>query len=113
MNGQQTLGENIADNGGIRESFRAYKMQLQDNPADPLLPGLEDYTREQMFFLALGQVWCTLENAAGFANDIKNDVHSPARYRMFGYSMNSDDFAEAFKCPVGTPMNPEHKCVLW
>ena len=101
----------------IKEAFKAYKLQLKDNPPDQLLPGLEDYTREQLFFLptlsSMAQVWCTLENAAGFAQDVRGDIHFPARYRVFGCAMNSDDFAEAFKCPVGSPINPEKKCVLW
>ena len=56
MNGQNTQGENIADNGGVRESFRAYKLSVDAQGPEPKLPGLLDYTPEQMFFLSYAQV---------------------------------------------------------
>ena len=59
LNGQNTLGENIADNGGVRESFRAYRNYIKNqnggNP-EPKLPGLQEYTSEQMFFISFSQV---------------------------------------------------------
>ena len=59
LNGQNTLGENIADNGGVRESFRAYQNYIKNqngrNP-EPKLPGLQEYTSEQMFFISFSQV---------------------------------------------------------
>ena len=56
MNGQNTQGENIADNGGVRESFRAYKLSVDAQGPEPKLPGLLDYTPEQMFFISYAQV---------------------------------------------------------
>jgi membrane metallo-endopeptidase-like protein 1 len=55
LNGNNTLGENIADNGGIAQAFRAYKAFVQKHGKEPKLPGL-DYTPEQLFFIAFGQV---------------------------------------------------------
>lgn len=56
VNGQNTQGENIADNGGVRESFRAYKLSVDAQGPEPKLPGLLDYTPEQMFFISYAQV---------------------------------------------------------
>ena len=56
MNGVNTQGENIADNGGIHEAFRAYKNSVQQNGIEPRLPGLQQYTPEQMFYIGYGQV---------------------------------------------------------
>jgi membrane metallo-endopeptidase-like protein 1 len=55
LNGNNTLGENIADNGGIAQAFRAYKAFVQKHGQEPKLPGL-NYTPEQLFFIAFGQV---------------------------------------------------------
>lgn len=56
INGERTLGENIADNGGIREAFIAYKMYTKMFGQEPTLPGFEEYTAEQLFFLSFGNV---------------------------------------------------------
>ena len=56
LNGINTQGENIADNGGVRESFRAYKLSVDAQGPEPKLPGLLDYTPEQMFFISYAQV---------------------------------------------------------
>lgn len=57
VNGRLTLGENVADNGGIRQSFSAWKATY-DEGKNPLLPGLDDLTREQLFFVNFGRIWC-------------------------------------------------------
>jgi len=56
VNGRLTLGENIADNGGLRESLRAYRRYRQRNGPEALLPGLEAFSEEQLFFLSFGHV---------------------------------------------------------
>ena len=56
LNGLQTLGENIADNGGMREAWNAYLKFKEVNGPEPLLPGLEQYTPEQLFFINFGNV---------------------------------------------------------
>lgn len=57
LNGVNTQGENIADNGGVKESYRAYRQWAEKNGPEPKLPGL-DYTPEQMFWISAGQTWC-------------------------------------------------------
>lgn len=59
MNGINTQGENIADNGGIKESYRAYKKWIKENGAEKRLPGLE-YTPEQLFWVSAAQTWCSV-----------------------------------------------------
>ena len=59
VNGKNTQGENIADNGGVRESFRAYMKSIEEQGPEPRLPGLTQYTPEQLFFVSFSQV-CTI-----------------------------------------------------
>lgn len=56
VNGKNTQGENIADNGGVRESFRAYKKSVEEQGVEAFLPGLTQYSPEQLFFVSFAQV---------------------------------------------------------
>ncbi|XP_065371462.1 neprilysin-4 [Calliphora vicina] len=115
LNGESTQGENIADNGGIRQAFHAYKKWLKENPeeaVDERLPGI-NMTGEQLFFLNFGQVWCGAMRPEAVRNKLNTAIHSPGRYRVIGTLSNSVDFAKQFNCPLGSPMNPMHKCSVW
>ena len=101
VNGRFTLGENIADNGGLRESFFAYKQWLQDGNTDITLPGMEEMTWEQKYFLGYAQVWCTLYTDEEASKRIDTDVHSPAPFRVQGPLSNFDEFGKAFQCEQG------------
>jgi len=83
VNGQNTQGENIADNGGVRESFRAYKLSVDAQGPESKLPGLLDYTPEQMFFISYAQVWCERITDQGLLNQILTDPHSPGKFRKY------------------------------
>ncbi|XP_073991272.1 neprilysin-like 8 isoform X2 [Rhodnius prolixus] len=113
IDGVNTQGENIADNGGIKESFRAYKKWMMANgDVDETLPGL-NYTGLQLFFLNFAQVWCGETRPAASRNKLKTAVHSPGKYRVIGTLSNSEDFSKVFNCPLGSPMNPVKKCSVW
>ncbi|XP_031370534.1 neprilysin-4-like isoform X1 [Apis dorsata] len=113
IDGMNTQGENIADNGGIKQAFRAYERWLRLNEdADETLPGL-NATGKQLFFLNFAQVWCGSMRPEATRNKLKTAVHSPGKFRVIGTLSNSKDFAEVFHCPLGAPMNPIKKCSVW
>ncbi|XP_015117496.1 neprilysin-11 isoform X1 [Diachasma alloeum] len=114
--GVTTLHENIADNQGARVSFEAYESRTPKRGSpEPKLPGLEDYSTEQAFFILFSSLWCskaTPEFMRKKATD-EEDHHSLHRLRVIGTLSNMEDFAKAFNCPKGSPMNPQNKCNLW
>ena len=111
VNGQLTLGENIADIGGVKEAYNAYKLyEERHGTPDPVVEGL---TNDQLFFVAQAQVWCQLASEEMERMQVTTDPHSPARFRVLGPLTNNDAFAEAFACEQGTPMNPAEKCEVW
>ncbi|CAD6235836.1 GSCOCG00008006001-RA-CDS [Cotesia congregata] len=112
VNGRMTQGENIADNGGLKQSFRAYKKWVATHGEEPLLPGI-DLTHDQLFFLNYAQIWCGSMTPEDALTKIRSSVHSPGPFRVLGPLSNSQDFAKAYKCPPGSPMNPTHKCSVW
>ncbi|KAH8265503.1 hypothetical protein KR038_009426 [Drosophila bunnanda] len=115
LNGESTQGENIADNGGLRQAFHAYQRWMQEHPnevPDEVLPGL-NMTGPQLFFLNFGQVWCGAMRPEAIRNKLNTAIHSPGRFRVIGTLSNSVDFAREFRCPLGSPMNPSKKCSVW
>lgn len=115
VHGINTQGENIADNGGLRAALRAYRIHAGKSPAErrAVLPGLPDYTPDQLFFLGFAQIWCGNSTTGALKSKMVEGVHSPNKIRVIGTLSNSEEFSEAWQCPLGSPMNPEHKCVLW
>ncbi|KAG4098305.1 Metalloproteases [Neocallimastix lanati (nom. inval.)] len=119
--GENTLGENLADNGGLARAYESWKLSLKEDPeqvkkANQLLPGLSSYTMDQLFFITYGQLWCDIEeNKEAFVTEylMLLDVHSPNSARVRGVISNSKEFAKAFNCPAETSMNPKNKCQLW
>ncbi|XP_055923499.1 neprilysin-2 isoform X2 [Eupeodes corollae] len=112
LNGINTQGENIADNGGIKESYLAYRKWAQKNGPEPKLPGL-DFKPEQMFWLSAAQTWCSKQRKESLKMRITTGVHSPSEFRVLGPISNMQDFAKDFQCPEGSPMNPVKKCEVW
>ncbi len=111
VNGKLTLGENIADNGGLKESWNAYKAwEKRHGGPSPSIDGL---TPDQLFFIAHAQAWCTLITPEAARLQVTVDPHSPSQFRVFGPIANHPAFGEAFHCPAGAPMNPADKCVVW
>ncbi|PAV57490.1 hypothetical protein WR25_23617 [Diploscapter pachys] len=114
LNGQLSLGENIADNGGLKNAFHAYKTwKANTSVAEPALPGFQNFTSEQMFFLAYANNWCALIRPKYYVQLALTDVHSPSKYRAIVPLKNRLEFAEAYNCPTGSQMNPEKKCQVW
>ncbi|XP_065060809.1 endothelin-converting enzyme homolog [Rhopilema esculentum] len=112
INGKVTLGENIADNGGLKAAYNAYKAWVKKNGEEPILPGL-DATHDQLFFISFGQSWCTSARTAALLDQLDTDSHSPAMDRVLGSISNSAEFAKVFKCPAGSKYNPKKKCNIW
>ena len=82
INGELTKTENIADNGGVKESFTAYSNWLKKNGQDTRLPGLEHFSDQQMFFIGYGQVWCGDMTDLLKVQLLLIDSHSPMKYRL-------------------------------
>jgi endothelin-converting enzyme/putative endopeptidase len=111
LNGKLTAGENIADNGGLKQAFEAYKLwQQRSATPDKEVPGL---TQDQLFYVAFAQGWCTLATPESDRVRVTTDSHSLPRFRVLGPVTNNAQFAEAFHCAPGAPMNPVEKCVVW
>jgi putative endopeptidase len=117
-NGHLTLGENTADNGGIRIAYQALQATLAKpgDASEPLyIDGTRDgYTPSQRFFLAYAQLWCENETEQARRNGAKTDPHSAGEYRVKGVVQNFDEFGKAFGCKVGSPMMPASGgCRTW
>lgn len=112
LNGIQTLGENIADNGAIKQAFMAYKKWIEKNGEEPQLPAL-NYTNEQLFFVSAAQVDCGSILRPVALKKIEQATHTLDHWRVVGEMSNSKDFAAAFNCPAQSRMNPVKKCSIW
>lgn len=112
INGTLTLGENIADNGGLREAYRAYRAYVKRNGPEAQLPGFEDFTHEQLLFISFGNQYCETVSPS-VAKYLLEDEHSPSKFRVLGVLSNMEEFSEAFQCPSGSRMNPRKKCRVW
>lgn len=114
LNGDLTAGENVADNGGMWESFYAYSNWRDRGNADKFLPGLSDtFTEEQLFYINYGQIWCSLYKEEYAKWMVDNDPHSPGRFRINGVIQNHGGFATAFGCKKGSSSVPENTCRVW
>uniref|UniRef100_A0A8C6Y9I1 Endothelin-converting enzyme 1 n=1 Tax=Naja naja TaxID=35670 RepID=A0A8C6Y9I1_NAJNA len=112
VNGKHTLGENIADNGGLKAAYRAYRNWVKKNGEEASLPAL-GLTNDQLFFVSFAQVWCSVRTPESSHEGLVTDPHSPSRFRVIGTISNSRAFAKHFQCRPGSPMNPLQKCEVW
>lgn len=112
LNGKLTLGENSADNGGIRIAYRALQETLTKEKAS-VTTEKDGYTPAQRFFISFGQVWCQNQTEQSARNSAKTDPHSSGEWRTNGTVQNFDAFGKAFGCKVGQPMMPEKSCRVW
>ena len=95
INGQQTLGENIADIGGLRVSYEAFRLATANKRLSPV----DGFTPDQRFFLAFAQSWRTNQRPESLRLQVQSDVHSPARWRVNGPVANFPEFNAAFNLP--------------
>jgi putative endopeptidase len=117
LNGRLTLGENTADNGGLRIAFRALQETLAKDGA-AAEPGYVDgkrdgYTPEQRYFIAYGQVWCANQREESARVQARTNPHSTGEWRVKGAVQNYPEFGKAFACHVGQPMMPANTCQVW
>jgi putative endopeptidase len=109
VNGKLTLGENTADNGGVRVSLKA----LHNTEAGKPEPDINAFTPDQRFFLSFGQIWCSNERPEALRLQVQTDPHSPAEFRVNGVVQNMPEFQKAFSCKAGSPMVSADACHVW
>ena len=114
VDGNVTLGENIADHGGLKIAEIAYENWLQLNGnSDATLPALEAFSPFQLFYLGYALPWCAIHTESMLKNHVMRDEHAPDNFRVRGPLSNSPRFAQTWGCPLNSAMNPEKKCQIW
>lgn len=110
LNGRLTLGENIADGGGVKLAFSAYRAMRKDAPEVVRADG---FTEDQQFFLGVGQAWCNKQREENARLRAQTDPHSPGKFRVNGSLANLPEFSATFSCAAGTPMHRDNACSVW
>ena len=113
LNGKLTLGENTADNGGVRLAFMALMKSLDGKPRPQAQAMIDGFTPQQRFFLAWGQAWCENVRPEMARMWAQTDPHSPGRDRVNGVLGNMPEFRETFACHEGQPMVHAPACRVW
>jgi endothelin-converting enzyme/putative endopeptidase len=111
LNGRLTLGENTADNGGLRIALAALHNAMAKDPK--AAQEKDGFTPDQRFFLGFAQVWCQNSTPESSRLLAKTDPHSPGQYRVNGTVQNSAEFAKAFGCKAGQKMVSANACHVW
>jgi predicted metalloendopeptidase len=108
LNGRLTLGENAADNGGVRISLMALRDALHGSAQK-----VDGFTPDQRFFIGFAQFYC--ENTAPEQSRVRavTDPHSPGPFRVNGTVQNMPEFRDAFACKSGQPMVSANACRVW
>lgn len=112
VNGKLTLGENTADNGGLRLAYVAFLEDAKRKGID-LNAAQDVYTPIQQFFIAYGQSWCASLRPEQIRLQVQTNPHAPAPIRVNGVVQNMPEFGRAFDCKVGQPMMPAAPCHVW
>lgn len=100
INGQQTLGENISDLGGVKIAYDGLQRALARRPAEKV----DGYTPEQRFFLSFATIWRSKIRTEALIDQLRTGNHSPPRYRVLGPLANVAAFAQAFNCLADAQM---------
>jgi putative endopeptidase len=111
VNGELTLGENIADNSGLAIAYKAYKIATKDKPS----PTLDNLTGDQRFYMGWSQVWRSKMREPFAIQLTKIDPHSPGEFRSNGTLVNQPAFYEAFGVKEGDKMYraPDKRVIIW
>ncbi len=110
LNGKLTLGENIADVGGMKLAFRAYRAMRKSAKEQIVADG---FTEDQQFFLATGQIWCSKYREEATRLLAQTDPHSHPRYRVNGPLSQIPEFRKAFSCKPAAKMIASETCSVW
>lgn len=120
VNGDRTLGENIADLGGLEASYDAFLTETSKlnevervdytGALDYVFPKFSD---SQLFFIFYAQTWCEKATDDAILEQVESDPHSPNANRVQGVLMNMPRFAETFNCPAGSAYYPPDRCKVW
>ena len=110
INGKLTLGENTADNGGLRVAYMALMDELAADGSRDLIDG---FSPEQRFFMGFGQIWCTNATEQALRLQVQTNPHSPGEFRVNGTVSNMEEFRRAFGCKAGQPMVRANACRVW
>jgi endothelin-converting enzyme/putative endopeptidase len=108
INGKLTLGENTADNGGVRVALMAL-----ENTIGKAAKKIDGFTPKQRFFLSFGQVWCSNQREESVRLQVATDPHSPPKFRVNGVVQNMPEFQKAFACKAAQPMAKANVCRVW
>ena len=110
INSKLTLGEDLADFGGVVLALIAWKAEMAEHPAPESIDGL---TPDQRFFIGNAQWACANDRPEQLRLLAATDPHSPDKYRVNGVMANFKEFEQAFACKPGQPMAPVHRCHVW
>ena len=114
VNGRLTLGENIADLGGLKAAWRAFEaLPETQRGAGSVHWTRPELTPEQLFFVGFGQMWCADVAEEYERLMLRVNPHSPSRFRVNGTLRNLPAFGRAFSCKVGSDLRPEKPCEVW
>ncbi len=111
IDGKLTLGENIADIGGIKLALGGYHRDLADRGATGATIG--PVSGDQLFFVAFAQGWCAQTAPGEESRRLVTDSHSPPRWRVNGALRHVPEFAETFSCAADAAMRAEETCQVW
>ncbi len=113
VNGKLTLGENLADLGGVHIAYDALERVLAQDPSKR--KAIDGFTPEQRFFISFAQIWRTNIRDAEAQRLITVDPHSPGQFRAYGPLLNVQEFYDAFEIKTGSPiwLAPEKRAVIW
>uniref|UniRef100_A0A0K0E509 Neprilysin n=1 Tax=Strongyloides stercoralis TaxID=6248 RepID=A0A0K0E509_STRER len=115
LDGYNTQGENIADDGGIRIAYKAMKkvLQSEDYSSRKTVEGLEGYSDDQLFFLNYAFSWCSVESKDSIKYRIREDEHTIPKYRVNTILRNNVEFRNAFNCHKPDYMVSEEICRIF